>query len=96
MASPARFSVIHFALETKGATPTQRSANCGAFTSVVEAFENARSLADDHLARLQQQQPGGAEASLLDTEWGYDLRLGPLTVHRFWVHEHFSTQRTLA
>jgi hypothetical protein len=26
-------------------------------------------------------------------EWGYDLRLGPLTVHRFWVHESFRAPR---
>jgi hypothetical protein len=94
-ASKAPFSVIHFALETSGASPTQRSAKCGAFDSVEDAFENARALAAEKVGLLRHSA-AGEEASLLDTEWGYDIRLGPLTVHRFWVHEHFSTQRTLA
>ena len=33
---------------------------------------------------------------LVDTEWGYDLRRGWLTVTRFWVHDATADQPLLA
>lgn len=93
-AEQSKFTVIHFALETDGTSPRQRSATCGNFLSVEDAFHNARTLAAQTYARLRQNH-GVAVANLLDTEWGYDIRLGPLTVHRFWVHEHLRSQHLL-
>lgn len=95
MASEAPFTVIHFALEMKAEQPTQRSATCGTFGSVEAAFDNARHLATTTLGQLRQSHANDAP-NFVDTEWGYDIRLGPLTVHRFWVHENHRTQRTLA
>lgn len=89
------FSVIQFTLEVgEGNRPTQRARNWGHYVSVEDAFRHARSLAHGTCERLRLEQTGPAP-TLLDTEWGYDLRLGALTVHRFWVHENFSTQRLL-
>ncbi len=93
--TPSTYTVIQFSLETgKDNRPTQRSRNCGTYVSVEEAFHNARCLANDTWSRLRESRAVGAP-TLIDTEWGYDLRLGPLTVHRFWVHEHQSGQRLL-
>ena len=89
------FSVIQFSLEMgEGNRPTQRARNWGHYTSVEDAFDHARELALGACDRLRLEQTGPAP-TLLDTEWGYDLRLGALTVHRFWVHENFSSQRLL-
>ena len=93
--TPSTFTVIQFSLET-GAdnTPRQRSTNCGSYRSVEEAFHNARCLANDTWSRIKAAGAFGSPA-IVDTEWGYDLRLGPLTVHRFWVHETTSSQHLL-
>ncbi|MBA4137205.1 MAG: hypothetical protein C0518_07805 [Opitutus sp.] len=89
------FTVIQFSLETGADNrPTQRSTNCGSFVSVEEAFLSARCLANDKWNALKESGAFGSP-TIIDTEWGYDLRLGPLTVHRFWVHENFSSQRLL-
>lgn len=93
--TPSKFTVIQFSLETgEDNRPTQRSRNCGTFVSVEEAFVNARCLANDTWNKIRESGAFGSPA-IVDTEWGYDLRLGPLTVHRFWVHESFSSQRLL-
>lgn len=89
------FTVIQFSLETvEDGRPTQRSTNWGSYLSVEEAFANARCLANDTQARIRESGMFGSP-TLVDTEWGYDLRLGPLTVHRFWVHENIKSQRLL-
>lgn len=89
------FTVIQFSLETgSDSQPTQRSTNWGSYVSVEEAFLNARCLANDTWNRIKETGAFGSP-TIVDTEWGYDLRLGPLTVHRFWVHEHVSNQRLL-
>jgi len=89
------FSVLQFSLEMdEGNRPTQRTRNWGRYVSVEEAFHHARSLAQGACTRLRSEQTD-PEPTLVDTEWGYDLRLGALTVHRFWVHENFSSQRLL-
>jgi hypothetical protein len=81
------FTVFRFSLENPpGAGPTQRTLDCGRFASVEDAFASARALAGRAFRGLQQGRRGAAP-TLVDTEWGYDLRLGPLTVDRFWVHE---------
>jgi hypothetical protein len=81
------FTVFRFTLEHRpGLGPTQRTADCGRFESVEEAFGRAQALAGRAFRGLQGGG-GGAAPTLVDTEWGYDLRLGPLTVDRFWVHE---------
>ena len=93
--APSTFTVIQFSLETDADhRPTQRTKNWGSFVSVEEAFVNARCLAHDARDRLRSTGTVGSPA-IVDTEWGYDLRLGPLTVHRFWVHENFRSQRLL-
>jgi len=93
--APSTFTVIQFSLETDADnTPRQRSTNCGSYRSVEEAFHNARCLANDTWSRIKAGGAFGSPA-IVDTEWGYDLRLGPLTVHRFWVHETISNQHQL-
>ena len=90
-----KFAVIQFSLEVgQGNRPSQRAQNWGSFSAVEDAFQRARQLAQTTCARLRAQDQG-AEPTLLDTEWGYDLRLGNLTVHRFWVHENLNSQRLL-
>lgn len=91
----ANFAVIQFSLEVgEGNRPSQRAHNWGTHVSVEDAFAQARSLAHGACERLRMERSGPAP-TLLDTEWGYDLRLGALTVHRFWVHENIRTQRLL-
>lgn len=87
------YTVIQFSLETgTNGQPTQRSSNCGSFSSVEEAFAHARTNAAQAWSRLVTVSASHIERpSLVDTEWGYDLRLGPLTVERFWVHDHRPT-----
>lgn len=90
------FTVFQFSLDAGGAKrPTQRSRTCGSFSSIEEAFFQARMLAEEIFATLTPHETYGAP-EMIDTEWGYDLRLGALTVHRFWVHESFSTQSLLS
>lgn len=89
------FTVIQFSLETDADnTPRQKTTNCGSFRSVEEAFHSARCLANDTWSRIKSTGAFGSP-TILDTEWGYDLRLGPLTVHRFWVHENATSAQTL-
>lgn len=93
--TPSTYTVIQFSLETGAdAAPRQRTKTWGSYISVEEAFENARCLANDTSSRIRSAGAFGSPA-IVDTEWGYDLRLGPLTVHRFWVHEKSARQRTL-
>ena len=75
--------------------PVQYAAPRGAFESVEPAFELARELAVQEAGRLAESAEGEAEprpVELIDTEWGYDLRRGWLTVARFWVHDASASQ----
>ena len=88
------FSVIQFSLTVGGdGRPMQQAAPCGSFSSVEEAFELARKLADEEAGRLEalkSEETSTGEprlVQLVDTEWGYDLRFGWLVVTRFWVHD---------
>ncbi|MDP2137503.1 MAG: hypothetical protein Q8J74_06575 [Candidatus Didemnitutus sp.] len=93
--TPSTFTVFQFSLETgKKDRPTQRTTNLGSYCSVEAAFDDARCRANLASSQIKQSGAFGAPA-IVDTEWGYDLRLGPLTVHRFWVHENLSNQRLL-
>lgn len=93
--APSTFTVIQFSLETgPDSVPKQRSTNCGSYRDVEAAFHSARCLANETWSRIRETGAFGSP-SIVDTEWGYDLRLGPLTVHRFWVHESLNTQRLL-
>lgn len=93
--TPSTFTVIQFSLATgEDNRPTQHTKSCGSYVSVEEAFHNARCLANETWRRLRASKAVGSP-SIVDTEWGYDLRLGPLTVHRFWVHENSTGQRLL-
>lgn len=93
--TPSTFTVIQFSLETgPDSTPTQRSTNRGSYRDVEAAFHNARCLANETWSRIKEAGAFGSP-TIVDTEWGYDLRLGPLTVHRFWVHENATSQRLL-
>lgn len=79
--------------------PVQFAAPRGSFESVEQAFELARNLAVREADRLTEPAEGEAEArtiELVDTEWGYDLRRGWLTVTRFWVHDASADQPLLA
>lgn len=94
-ATSPQFTVFQFTLEALQAQPpTQRSRLCGSFSGIEEAFDSARQLATQTFSQLTPHAAFGSPA-LVDTEWGYDLRLGPLTVHRFWVHESPATQKIL-
>lgn len=93
--TPSTFTVIQFSLEAEpGSTPKQRSTNRGSYRDVEAAFHSARCLANEAWSRIKEAGAFGSP-TIVDTEWGYDLRLGPLTVHRFWVHENASSQRLL-
>ena len=66
--------------------------DCGVFDSVESAFMAARLHAMQMWRRLwdernvsRVQKP--VEIELLDTEWGYDLRMDFKVVARFWVHD---------
>ncbi len=75
--------------------PVQYAAPRGAFESIEPAFDLARELAVQEAERLAAPAEGEAEArpiDLVDTEWGYDLRRGWLTVTRFWVHDASASQ----
>ena len=75
--------------------PVQYAAPRGAFDSVEPAFDLARELAVQEVGRLAAPadgEAGGRPVELVDTEWGYDLRRGWLTVSRFWVHDASADQ----
>jgi len=79
--------------------PVQYAAPRGSFESVEQAFELARDLAVREVDRLSEAAEGESESrhvDLIDTEWGYDLRRGWLTVTRFWVHDASADQPLLA
>jgi hypothetical protein len=79
--------------------PVQYAAPRGAFESVEPAFELARELAVQEVERLAEPAEGEAESrsvEMIDTEWGYDLRRGWLTISRFWVHDASADRPLLA
>ena len=89
---PEEFSVLRFSLLTDAAgRATQKVQDCGMFDSVESAFMAARlqglqawrTISDERRAT-----PGPpSKIELIDTEWGYDLRVNFLVVARFWVHD---------
>ena len=96
------FSVIQFSLTVgSDGRPMQQAVPCGSFVSVEEAFDVARNLASEEAERLEQikaedEATGQPKlVQLVDTEWGYDLRLGWLIVTRFWVHDACATHPLL-
>lgn len=91
----SNYTVLQFSLETgPDQQPTQRSTKWGSYRSVEAAFEDAKCRAHDLRDHLQSL-PTTREPTVIDTEWGYDLRIGPLTVHRLWVHENVSHRQQL-
>ena len=97
---PRDFSLMQFSLDLGAdGRPLQHVTVCGSFASVEEVFASARRLAAREVERLLGGSCAGAEAGqveLIDTEWGYDIRRGWLTVTRFWVHDAAATQSLLA
>ena len=90
--TPEEFSVLRFDLKTDAAgLPTQDVKDCGMFASIESAFMAARLQALQAWRALSDQRratPGPpTKISLIDTEWGYDLRVDFLVVARFWVHD---------
>jgi len=86
------FSVLRFSLKTDAAgKPTQKVENCGLFESVESAFLAARVQALQAWRAISDQRratPGPpSKIELIDTEWGYDLRVDFLVVTRLWVHD---------
>lgn len=91
-AAPEEFSVLRFDLKTDAAGKlSQDVKDCGLFTSIEAAFMAARLQALQSWRALSDQRratPGPpTKISLIDTEWGYDLRVDFLVVARFWVHD---------
>lgn len=89
---PEEFSVLRFDLKTDAAGKhSQDVKDCGMFTSIESAFMAARLQALQSWRALSDQRratPGPpTKISLIDTEWGYDLRVDFLVVARFWVHD---------
>jgi hypothetical protein len=88
---PGDFSLMQFSLGLGPAgRPLQHVTVCGSFVSVEEVFASARRLAAREVERLLAGSFAGTEArqvEVIDTEWGYDIRCGWLTVTRFWVHD---------
>jgi hypothetical protein len=96
------FTVIQFTLTVGGdGRPLQQAVPHGSFASVEEAFAVARKHAGEEAARLEairSDETGAGEpklVELVDTEWGYDLRIGWLIVTRFWVHDAGAAQPLL-
>jgi hypothetical protein len=91
--NPEEFSVLRFSLKTDDAgRPTQNVEDCGLFDSVENAFLAARQNALQVWRALWDERnatnpDSTAKIELLDTEWGYDLRVDCLVVTRFWVHD---------
>lgn len=86
------FSVLRFTLKSDAAgQPTQKVEDHGVFASVESAFMAARLQALQAWRALSDQRratPGPpSKIELVDTEWGYDLRVDFLVVMRFWVHD---------
>jgi len=74
--------------------PLQHVTSCGSFASVEDAFASAREFAEQETAHLRAVHAAAGEAKpveMVDTEWGYDIRRGWLTVTRFWVHDVSAT-----
>ena len=91
----------HASLAMNSDKPDTRDFSVIQFAMVEEAFEVARKLADEEAERLEQIKSDSAGlgepklVQLIDTEWGYDLRIGWLIVTRFWVHDASATQPLL-
>lgn len=90
--TPAKgaYAVLNFSLvQGEDGRPGQRTARCGTFAEVEDAFAVARQEAERDLARRrsEQTQPFATVIELLDTEWGYDVRQDFLVVSRYWVHD---------
>jgi hypothetical protein len=98
--TPGDFSLMQFSLGLGAdGRPIQHVTACGSFASIELVFASARRLADREVERLLATGSAGTEArqvELIDTEWGYDIRRGWLTVTRFWVHDAAATQPLLA
>ena len=70
------FAVLNFSLtREEDGRPAQRTASCGTFLDVEQAFDVAREEAERELNRRRAalSQPATI-IELLDTEWGYDVR----------------------
>jgi hypothetical protein len=90
--SAEEFSVLRFTLKKDAAgQPTQQVEDHGIFASVESAFMAARLQALQAWRAISDQRrttPGPpAKIELIDTEWGYDLRVDYLVVTRFWIHD---------
>jgi hypothetical protein len=85
------FSLMQFSLGLGAdGRPLQHVTSCGSFASVEAAFATAREFAEQELAKVSSINSASAEkkpVEMVDTEWGYDIRRGWLTVTRFWVHD---------
>ena len=83
------FAVLNFALtRAEDGRPAQRTATCGTFLDVEQAFDVAKEEAERELIRRRAASPQPATIiELLDTEWGYDVRQNFLVVSRYWVHD---------
>ena len=72
----------------------QRVSKVGRFQGIEAAFCAARRHAWQAWRVLGDRQVSGrdpvdnrSEPELVDTEWGYDLRVDEKTVARFWVYD---------
>jgi hypothetical protein len=86
----ADYSVLQFSLATgTDGNAMQKTKTCGAFESIEAAFASARLLALQEASRLSRLATDltRAKIEVRDTEWGYDVRNGSLTVTRLWVHD---------
>jgi hypothetical protein len=81
------FVLLHLTLARReDGQPTQRTATCGTFGAVEEAFSAAREEASRELL-WRRSQSNDEPVELLDTEWGYDLRQNLMTISRYWVYD---------
>lgn len=84
--------MLRFTLKADAAgQPTQKVDDHGVFVSVESAFMAARLQALQAWRAISDQRraaPGPpSKIELIDTEWGYDLRVDYLVVTRFWVRD---------
>ncbi len=98
--TPLGFMVVQLSVGLgKDGQPVQYAAPRGAFEEAGPALELARELAIHEAARLtglSDEEAEGEPIEVVDTEWGYDLRRGWLTITRFWVHDSTEDRPELA
>lgn len=84
------YYLFHYSLCEDAGGPKQKSRTCGQDYTIDEAFSAARALVQRDLVAmtLAAEEEGRTvpAASILETEFGYDLIVSGRVVSRYWIH----------